>query len=68
MQLDTNLFPILPVPLYITPDSFLPLSSALATIVGFLLMFWTRVKAFASRVIQSFRAKRKSTTYTRGSE
>jgi hypothetical protein len=34
------------VPLYIGPDQFLPLTSALGAIAGLVLMFWTRVKAF----------------------
>lgn len=42
--------PLLPVPLYIGPDQFLPLTSALGAIAGLVLMFWTRVKAFFHRV------------------
>ncbi|HEY7461858.1 MAG TPA: hypothetical protein VIC59_08285 [Gemmatimonadota bacterium] len=38
--------PLLPLPLYIGPDQFLPLTSALGAIAGLVLMFWTRVKAF----------------------
>jgi hypothetical protein len=46
--------------MYIGPDSFLPLGSALAAIVGFILMFWARVKAFVSRMVQPFRKRRAS--------
>jgi hypothetical protein len=40
----------LPLPLYIGPDQFLPLTSAFGAIVGLILMFWTRVKALFHRV------------------
>jgi hypothetical protein len=43
-------FVVPPIPLYIGPDQFLPLTSALGAIMGLLLMFWTRVKAFFHRV------------------
>jgi hypothetical protein len=35
---------------YIGPDVFLPVTSALAAIAGFLLMFWHRVTAFVMRM------------------
>jgi hypothetical protein len=41
---------MLPVILYIGPETLLPLTSALAAIVGFLLMAWNRVFAFVSKV------------------
>jgi hypothetical protein len=36
----------LPLALYIGPDVMMPLASAIAAIVGFLLMFWRRTVAF----------------------
>ena len=42
---------ILPwIVLYIGPDVFLPVASALAAIAGFLLMFWQRVVGLVFRV------------------
>ena len=38
------------VVLYIGPDVFLPLTSALAAIAGVFLMFWRRIVGFVSRV------------------
>lgn len=40
----------LPIVLYIGPDVLMPVASALAAIVGFLLMFWKRTVAFFQRV------------------
>jgi hypothetical protein len=40
----------LPIALYIGPDVLMPLASALAAIVGFLLMFWKRTVAFFQRI------------------
>ncbi|MGE3956198.1 MAG: hypothetical protein AB7H96_05715 [Vicinamibacterales bacterium] len=37
--------------LYIGPDVFLPLTSALAAMAGFLLMFWQRVLGFVMRLM-----------------
>jgi hypothetical protein len=37
--------------LYIGPDVFLPLTSALAAIAGVLLMFWHRVMGFVNRIL-----------------
>jgi hypothetical protein len=36
--------------LYIGPDVFLPLTSALAAIAGVLLMFWHRIVGFVGRL------------------
>ena len=36
--------------LYIGPDAFLPLTSALAAIAGVALMFWNRVTSLARRL------------------
>lgn len=36
--------------LYIGPDAFLPLTSALAAIAGLALMFWNRVVGFARKL------------------
>lgn len=40
----------LPVLLYIGPDVFLPLTSALAAIAGVLLMFWQRIVGLVGRL------------------
>ena len=39
-----------PVVLYIGPDVFLPLTSALAAIAGVLLMFWQRIVGLVGRL------------------
>jgi hypothetical protein len=39
-----------PLVLYIGPDVFLPLTSALAAIAGVLLMFWHRVVGIVGRI------------------
>jgi hypothetical protein len=36
--------------LYIGPDVFLPITSAIAAIVGVLLMFWNRLVGLAGKV------------------
>ena len=36
--------------LYIGPDVLMPVASAIAAVVGFLLMFWKRTVAFVSRI------------------
>ena len=41
---------LVPAALYIGPDVFLPLTSALAAIAGVLLMFWQRVVGFVGRL------------------
>ena len=40
----------LPIALYIGPDVLMPVASAIAAVVGFLLMFWRRTMAFLSRI------------------
>jgi len=40
----------LPFALYIGPDVLMPVASAIAAIVGFLLMFWKRTVAFFQRI------------------
>ena len=45
--------PVLPwVLLYIGPEAFLPITSALAAIAGAVLIFWNRVVGFARKVWQ----------------
>ena len=44
---------ILPFVLYIGPDVLMPLASAIAAIVGFLLMFWRKTVAVAQRIGQA---------------
>jgi hypothetical protein len=36
--------------LYIGPDAFLPLASALAAVAGALLMFWQRIVSFVGNL------------------
>ncbi|HEY2804485.1 MAG TPA: hypothetical protein VGI92_01380 [Gemmatimonadales bacterium] len=36
----------IPFALYVGPDVLMPLASAVAAVVGFLLMFWKRTVAF----------------------
>jgi hypothetical protein len=40
----------LPIVLYIGPDVLMPVASAIAAVVGFLLMFWRRTVAFFKRI------------------
>lgn len=49
---------LLPIPLYIGPDQFLPITSALGAILGFLMLFWVRVRIWANRVGQLFTRKK----------
>jgi hypothetical protein len=44
----------LPAPLYIGPDQFLPLTSALGAATGLVLLFWHRVVAWARRLLGFF--------------
>jgi hypothetical protein len=41
---------MVPVVLYIGPETLLPLTSALAAIIGFLLMAWNKVIGLVMRV------------------
>jgi hypothetical protein len=41
---------ILPFVLYIGPEVLMPVASAIAAAIGFLLMFWRRTVAFARRI------------------
>jgi len=43
----------LPIALYIGPDVLMPVASAIAAILGFLLMFWKRTVAFARRMVHA---------------
>lgn len=43
-------FRLLPIALYIGPDVLMPLASAVAAVVGFLLMFWRRTVSFFQRI------------------
>lgn len=49
---------ILPMILYIGPDQFLPLASALGAILGVLLMWWHRFVDLVRRAWQFFTKKR----------
>ena len=40
---------LLPIALYIGPDALMPVASAIAAVVGFLLMFWRRTIEFMKR-------------------
>ena len=46
-------FRLLPLALYIGPDVLMPVASALAAVVGFLLMFWKRTVAFFARMFSA---------------
>lgn len=46
---------LLPMLLYIGPDVFLPLTSALAAILGVLLLFWQKVTALVGRLWRMIR-------------
>jgi len=51
LVLFSGLDPVLPwIALYIGPDVFLPLTSAIAAIVGVALMFWHRIIGLARRL------------------
>jgi hypothetical protein len=50
VQHASHLGVLAPVVLYIGPDVFLPITSALAAIAGVLLMFWQRVVGFVGRL------------------
>ncbi len=41
---------LIPVALYIGPDVLMPFASAVAAVIGFLLMFWRRVVAVTKKV------------------
>lgn len=41
--------------LYGGPDTIMPIASALAAVIGVLLMLWNRVTALFRKLIQSFR-------------
>jgi hypothetical protein len=43
---------LVPFVLYIGPDVLMPVASAIAAVVGFLLMFWRRVVGFFRMVGQ----------------
>jgi hypothetical protein len=44
---------ILPFVLYVGPDVLMPVASAIAAVVGFLLMFWRRTVSVAQRAVQA---------------
>jgi hypothetical protein len=41
--------------LYVGPDQLMPLTSALASIVGLLLIFWTKIKLLLHRATARFK-------------
>ncbi len=41
--------PVLPLAMYIGPEVMMPVASAIAAVVGYLLMFWRSTVAFAKR-------------------
>ena len=43
--------------LYIGPETFMPILSALAAVGGVLLIFWRNVMAFFRKVLHFFRSK-----------
>ncbi len=44
---------LLPFVLYVGPDVLMPVASAIAAVVGFLLMFWRRTVHVAQRAAQA---------------
>jgi hypothetical protein len=46
--------------MYIGPETMMPVASAFAAIVGFMLMFWRRTVAAVRAAVQSFGRKRKA--------
>jgi hypothetical protein len=49
-MMDGPLGRFLPLALYIGPDVLMPVASAIAAVVGFLLMFWRRTIGFIQRL------------------
>jgi hypothetical protein len=43
--------------LYISPDTIMPLASALAAVVGVIVMFWQKVKGFCRSLAQAVASK-----------
>lgn len=43
-------FQVISALLYVGPDQILPVTSALAAVVGFLLICWRQVVAFATKI------------------
>ena len=41
--------------MYIGPDVLMPVASAIAAAIGFLLMFWHRTVAFVKRIVDAIR-------------
>ena len=56
--MDFQQFPLIPFILYIGPDVLMPLASALAAVVGFLLMFWRRTVGFFRTIFEKVFGKR----------
>lgn len=50
--------PVVGVLLYIGPDVFLPITSALAAVVGVALVFWQRLTALVGRVFRLIARRR----------
>ncbi len=65
MVLETGIVHLVPVPLYVGPDAFLPLTSALAAIAGAVMLFWLRLVAFFHRIWLSITKKRPAGSETR---
>ena len=42
--------PLLPFAMYIGPEVMMPVASAIAAVIGYLLMFWRSTVAFMKRV------------------
>ena len=56
--MDFQHFRLIPFILYIGPDVLMPVASALAAVVGFLLMFWRRTVGFFRTIFQKVFGKR----------
>ena len=64
LHVNPLLAPLVPAVLYIGPDQFLPLTSALGALSGILLLFWQRILAagrqardFFGRIVASRRTR-----------
>jgi len=41
--------------IYLSPDTIMPLASAFAAVVGVVVMFWQKVKAFVRGIVAKLR-------------
>jgi hypothetical protein len=46
--------------LYVGPDQLMPVASVLASLLGFVLIFWTRVRTLLQRIFSTTKRNRKN--------